>query len=156
MLKVITWGQYILFVGSLVIGWYAYVFLATVIRRPKGRAAVYSSGERPEVFRNEAPEKNSGVGPDAEPRSEAAEDEPEPDWNLILQSILQELKIIIDRASDQSVTQESLVAELQVALVNYHDIKDTAYGGLISEFILKEASARGYDFARNSVEEFWD
>jgi uncharacterized protein YqeY len=157
MLKSITWGEYLLFTTTLVVGWYAFILLAKIIKRPKERSDVYSVGKRTDLFDEDSQETADKISQIAEEHIAGKEEDADPaDWNLIMQSIMQQVKGIIIQASEDNAAEDQLSAQLRVALVNHQDIRETAYGGMVSEFIVKEASARGYELSEESVLGFWE
>lgn len=115
---------------------------------------VYSADKRPEVFSD-----NSGVvasdGTEVHEVGTGTVENDDLDWNLIVQTVMQEAKEIIFRASESGENVKEMSAELRVCLVNHQDLAETAYGGMITEFIIRETASRGYELDEESVVEFW-
>src|ERR1700744_4199469 len=111
MLKSITWGEYLLFTTTLVVGWYAVILLGRIIKKPKAKPDVFSAGKRAEMFDEHSQEASPIALSGSENHLPDKTEDVEQDWNLIMQSIMQEVKGIIVRASEENAGPAQLSAQ---------------------------------------------
>jgi|SRR6185437_12663136 len=159
MLKIISWNQYFLFAGVATAAWYAYVLLRYAARPAGSKPSSFSIKDRTALFggQQELPAKEHFSGEDAE-SMEAPEIEGEeaPDWGLVTQTVMQEIKSSIAEAAGLGVSDEEVIAQVRVLLSNYPELKQTAYGSMVTECIVREGQAVGFDWTNEEVGGFWN
>jgi hypothetical protein len=159
MLKAISWNQYFLFTGIVAVAWYAYVLLRRAGKSSGEKDLLYSAKDRMGLFGDGERERRTKTSSDVPvPRSgmdtQVAEFDEAPDWGLVTQTIIEEIRVCIYEV-DEEGKDEELVPRLEVILANYEELRKTAFGKMIDEFIIKEVRPLGFMWDKEYVETFW-
>lgn len=157
MLKAISWNQFLSFIGTGVFCWYAYVLLRYFLKTSPEKGNSFSPADRDPLFADAQPhsENNESLSSSGNQSGESAEGKG-PQLNLVTQTITQEAQAVILEAAEQGVSEAELAARLQVILSNYPNLRYTAYGIAINDFIIKESRAVGFDVNKEAVVGFWE
>jgi hypothetical protein len=155
MLKFITWGQYFLFVASIAGGWYAYVFLSSLSKRGRRSSSTFRAEDN-SLFSD----KSEPIAESEDQASANNEEIPlpeidDPEFGLVTQTVIQELRMTILECAGLGVPDEEVVAEVRVILSNHPQLRNTAYGKMIDEFIMREGAGSGFDWTVEDVDSFW-